>query len=364
MEPEKEMILRNIVVFSGAFITTQIVTKSIFYSIDKRTSREFIRVSQVPEFAREPEKKIDKRGIKKEESRTINEFIQTMNKNGFDLSNFYRNFKPFSLIYLPQAVGHYDWNKSHIFVDPENVRPSLLRALLDMSTTVVYDEFGDRTVARGFDRIVYTPREFGIRQKNRLGYGLNEGYKDVFLKRYFGVDEVYPKMSELATMLEMLAEKESLEKNFIKGNLAFLLTYPSNRMYERPTIVKNWILLMDDVFDGMYLDNYLRKPLLNVKYRQLLIELSKKILLRVNHIYGEQPLYRIIDATGNSWENSQLGDMLNTLRDILLRRKKISLLTGLKEEDLLEIEQYGEEHLFLMPEEKRIKLADQKGELK
>lgn len=360
MDPEKGMFLRNIVIC----FSTMAVAHCALNAIDRRMSRDSISISPIPNLLDVPKKKIDKRGINKEASRTINEFIQTMNENGFDLSNFYRNFKPNTLIYLPQTVGHYDWNKSHIFVDPENVRPSLLRALLDMSTTVVYDAFDDHTIAQGFDRTVYTPREFGIRQKNRLGYGLNEGYKDVFLKRYFGIDEVYPKMSELATMLEMLTKKESLEKNFIKGNLRFLMKYSYDEMSVMPFTVKNWILLMDDVFEGMYLDDFRRKPLLNIKYRQLLIELSKNVLSRADHIYRDQPLYKIIDDNGGSWEDSQLGDMLNTLREILLRRKRIPLLTGLKEEDLEEIERYSDEYLSIIPKEKRIKLTDQKGELK
>ncbi len=306
--------------------------------------RNYHQIEYVPEPNKTKKAKlIIKPGIKKEESKVINKFVEMMNHENIDLSHFYENLEDYPIEYALDTVGYYDALRKKLVVNPHDIRSTLTRGLLEMNATVIHEKF----VATGFERTQYKD-ENHTKVHYHMGYGLDEGYKDVLLNRFFGLDERFPRLAELAKMVEYLVGKERMQEQYFKGNLKGLSMRIDYHECSDPKTCIKWLIKMDDIYDAIYLDSPIKKPSLNSTYRALIIELSKYLVSKAQSIYLYTPaLYKT--------QGRELArEMLDEVSAIITRRRALPLLAGLKEKDIKEIEEYGHKLLVNLPEQYRL----------
>lgn len=323
--------------------------------INREDAREDAYIDYLPKKVKCAKVKIDRKGIKKEENLAINEFISTFDKEGLELSGFYKNINASKIIYSPKTEGYYDALEKNIVIDPNNIRSSLLRALLEMSATYTFSYLSTQTiVASGFERSVYD-KDYWPSRKYYIGYGLSQGYKDILLKRFFGIEGCYPLLSELATLIEDLVGTETMQRYFMTGDLANLRSNLYNSLLYRYRDGVACIVKMDDLYDAMYLDNPFKKIGIESTYRGLIVELSKRAISKVRELYYESwKVYQARDNSGAPSMGSPVETILEHVNTILENRKKCPLLLGIKPKDISEIAEYSHKEFINMPKKYHI----------
>lgn len=100
--------------------------------------------------------------------------------------------------------------------------------------------------------------------KSHIGMGLNEGYKDVLLERYFGVEPQFPALCGLAKLLEDLVGQGFMESQFFDGDL-----YKMVRAMKEMTCSENareWLMKFDTVYKALQ-GSYVSKAIAETIYR-------------------------------------------------------------------------------------------------
>lgn len=221
-------------------------------------------------------RKLDKSGIKKEASVVINEFVSTLEKEGINLDNLYRRFQPHSVQSNLKLAGQYQPSTGILYVDTENLRETLLRALLE--ETITFDD-EKKFVACGFERV-----NFDSKGKEKViewfGFGLNEAYKQIFMERYFGLPNQNTSLVTLAFMIENLVGREKMEKAFLTGD--FIEFLYSRRNVFSVNKFKKWVKKLDTIYDSLYMglsycfkNTSLLKQLGAASFRSLFVEIAK-----------------------------------------------------------------------------------------
>lgn len=324
--------------------------------INRMDSRENVYIDCVPNIDEHLKVKVNKTGMKKEVSKTVDEFSETMIKNEIDLSEFYRKINFTRIVYISNTEGFYDPLEGNLVVDPNRIRESLLRALLEMSATRTFQKTDSRTmVASGFERTVYD-KNYWPEQINHIGYGLSQGYKDILLARYFGLEGRYTRLSELATLIEDIIGKKLMVKSFMMGDLGSI----KSSLYGWQKPAKEAVLTlikMDNLYDAVYLDDPFRKIGISFTYRDLVIELSKLAIDQAKYYYNQgRTLYEMRDASQVPAKGSTIvEDILAHVNGILQTRKKQPLLLGLKPKDIKEIAEHSEKRFEYLPSKYHLK---------
>lgn len=223
----------------------------------------------------EPNQKIDKTGIKKEGRITINEFVRTFsNIEHIDTRRLNKNFKPYMIEMTDKDVPPYDRKRKKIRLSSTDTRASLLRALLDLSSMYEYadgETYGFESIGNAI-----------VGKDYWHGRGLNEGYKDVLLKRYFNVEPAYPELARLALFVEYIVGRVEMEKLFFKGELRLFYN-------KFPIRGKSFHLLLMD-FDRLfyYLDGNTYAGVFNAKksYNRIFSQLSKIVIDKARTMYN------------------------------------------------------------------------------
>ena len=229
---------------------------SVSYILHKN-ERPYYRMDTIPNFDAAPNykvpTKINKTGIKKEMSKIINEFVSTMKLAGFDVRAIYESLSKDSIeMRKGTDIGTYKRRENRLIVDPDDIRSTLLRGLLEMCVSKKYTDFE----ASGFERTTYDEEQTPI---HRFGYGLNEGYKDIILKRYFDVPYRYHELADLANLIELAIGKKKMETYFSRGDIQNW-DFALSREYRTTIDSTHWAMGEHTIFkmDRLYTKLYRR----------------------------------------------------------------------------------------------------------
>lgn len=222
-------------------------------------------------------RKLDKSGIKKEASVVINEFVSTLEKEGIALDNLYRRFQPHSVQPNLKLAGQYQPSTGILYVDTNNLRETLLRALLE--ETITFDD-EKKFIACGFERVNFHTSK-NEKMVEHFGYGLNEAYQQLFLERYFDLPIRDTSLVDLVRMFEELVGREKMEKAFFTGNL--IEFFYSRRIDFSVNKFKKWIKKLDTIYASLHLgmsywfskNTSLLKQLGVASFRSLFVEITK-----------------------------------------------------------------------------------------
>lgn len=294
----------------------------------ERTEQAIIGdIRRLPKVEPVKQDKLDKTGIKKEASEIIKEFVSTFKSEGIDLSNLYRNFRPYCIEEVSKSdhAGKYDLETHRLLVDPNNLRETLLRALLKEASASVYPGF----ITNGFERI-----NMGLDNRGReivvenLGVGLNVGYTEILLGRYFELPRRYDEVTEVVELIETIVGQKSMESLFFQGDLKRLV-YDSGVCSIN---FEDWIKKLDRVYYSLYGNKgKTAKKLGEASYRSLVIDVSRKLIYKAAIHYC---------ITHSAIETSQMIEDINFL--LFLRSKTSSKHYGLLESDIDAIKSYGD----------------------
>lgn len=277
-------------------------TKMILRHIIEILPKEIMRSKAVVK------QKTDKKGIKKDASKAINEFISTIKDLGYDVTSIYEKFHPDMIEETRgEDASTYDRRTNKLLIDPNDVRNSLLRALLDMYTSREYMTF----TVRGFERTVYAKKipYNTIESVSTFARGLNEGYKDVFLQRHFGVQPKYEDLANMVRLSEIILGQKEMEKMFVKGDTrAFSdnlwISYRKNiDSNHRWNIGERTIYMMDRLYSQIYQSGLLGTFLSTKRFSSFFTELAvfaMKTINEKNEMIRSELLQRYRSA--NAWE--------------------------------------------------------------
>lgn len=152
----------------------------------------------------------------------INYFERIMSEAGFDLSRLYTDFSSDKILYEKSVdAGSYDIDRNRLIVDSENLEATLFGALLDFILYRKEMNSGfdfSKIDVRGFERVGHI---YFSDDKIRVGKGLNDGYEDVILHRYFDIPYRYPEMANLARLFEMSIGRRLMEEIYNNMRLEF-----------------------------------------------------------------------------------------------------------------------------------------------
>lgn len=286
--------------------------------------------------------------IKEDFQSEIDEFIDTLwldGDSGFDENNFRINLNSCTLVVTPRKEQAYAYNRSKnvIEVDPEDKRVSVLQGLLEISSKFEWEEYGHGTIeAYGLERNAY------FKDETRLyGKGLNEGYKDILMFRYFNIPPRYPECSQLAGLLELLLGQKLMKRAYFNGDLGWL----NDEFFLKTG--KNLLPILRE-FDKLfyYSDGY--GGLLSAKkaYREIFVTLAKLIIddMQKNYsMYSEDPLTR------GEYESIHAKRALIGIRRILIgSRGKDFLDIRIPKRYEKEIKDYGDKVLCNLPTNYRV----------
>lgn len=196
------------------------------FALEKRKKYRLIRegnylyevIDRIPISSKIPgvKKKVNKTGIKMNESKIINRYIRTMENAGFDLSPLYNRFKNTRIDFRNAGLtGTYDLDGDRLLVDVDDVENSLIRALFDMTMTRVYPHF----VTRGFESVSTISDKNGKSEISHIGFGLYESYKELLLARFFEVPVQEKELCDLARLTEIAVGEERMKRLFEKGDI-------------------------------------------------------------------------------------------------------------------------------------------------
>ncbi len=220
---------------------------------------------------------LNKSGIKKEASIVISEFVTTLEGAGLDISNLYRRFQPHSIENNAKYGGNYDCREGKLYVNEDNLRETLLYALLE--ETITFDD-EKKFIACGFERVNFHTSK-NEKMVEHFGYGLNEAYQQLFLERYFDLPIRDTSLVDLVRMFEELVGREKMEKAFFTGNL--IEFFYSRRSDFSVNKFKKWIKKLDTIYASLHLgmsygfskNTSLLKQLGAASFRSLFVEMAK-----------------------------------------------------------------------------------------
>lgn len=186
------------------------------YSFDKGLSKDdvtFVKIESMPqEFVRDNRKYLETAGLKKEVVEVADEFVDVTSKLGVDLSNFYSNFNRYNIIVDDKRTSKWkvkiEPKDRELVVSSKNLRKDLLYGFLLLSSTSYVD---------GISAVGFTREKVG---DYTLGYGLNRGYINNFLKWNFLETDIESQvLANLAFSIENLVGTETMRNAFFNGAL-------------------------------------------------------------------------------------------------------------------------------------------------
>ena len=290
--------------------------------VKRKESEQYRKIDRIPATGKAygVRKKIDKKGIKKEESTVIKYFEQVMRKVGFDTSTFYRDFRSEALVFRKgKDIGSYDAHKGKLIIDPDDVSSTLYGALLDMVVTRDYSYFA----VRGFERWSYNHENAVV---THIGYGLQKGYKDVFLKRYFDVPYRYPELAELAKLIELRIGQKTMEKLFAKGDLRAII----NKETGNASVIAN----LDEMSTKLYERGIVGRAMVREQYSNLFIKLATEAMKKAREM-SNSAIRSDFDPVDRCWMYTIYEDEMEEAKRILEEIKSSAL--QYKKRELLEI---------------------------
>ncbi len=299
---EEEELMRHIAVFATSVVVYGVVSSVAVEKISravlkKDAAKEDLMLDKVPIVRGEKiQCVIPRTRLKKKVNKVINEFISVMKQNDFDLSCLYENFKTDCIVTTKgRSIGSYDIASKSLIVDGDDLRNTLLRALLDAATTKEYADwlYRDLTV-RGFERWSYEViRSEGHRKESaHTGYGLNAGYKDVLLNRLFGVPYRHEELADVCNLLEMVVGKRNMMSLFGKGDCTGVVEEVKTHAQAVGNPASNGmeyrsLLMMDSLYAGMYEQGLVGVELATKNYSSIVTWLAELVVRDANRRYKE-----------------------------------------------------------------------------
>lgn len=294
---------------------------------------------------------LNKNGVKKEASIIINEFLNMANSRGFDVDSLYENFGPCAITETKSKnIGSFDACKQKLIVDADDLRSTLLRALLDAASTRVFPFY----TYSGFDIKSYRPLNNERKEIRHFGFGLNEAYKDVLLKRYFGISYRYPKLADIARLLELHVGQKVMENAFFRGDLRAVLdtpespvlksdVIPKTKYYSFEKVVSNIVADLDTLYKPMYHEGLVQRSKSEKIYRRVLLKASKTVVFDVQ-------AKMMASSSSICTEYVRGTAMMQELNAVLERsHKEVIFEPGLQPKDLEELVEYADRRLHLSP---------------
>ncbi len=270
-----------ILTIAASYVLTEVVSITAdlveHVHLVKEEKAPFGTVFAVPPQSIVEKRKLNKNGIKKEASIVINEFVTTLEGAGLDISNLYRRFQPHSIENNAKYGGNYDCREGKLYVNEDNLRETLLYALLE--ETITFDD-EKKFIACGFERVNFHTSK-NEKMVEHFGYGLNEAYQQLFLERYFDLPIRDTSLVDLVRMFEELVGREKMEKAFFTGNLIeFFYSRWSDFSVKK---FKKWIKKLDTIYASLHLgmsywfskNTSLLKQLGASSFRSLFVEIAK-----------------------------------------------------------------------------------------
>lgn len=251
------------------------------YVLKNKESSSIVRIDRMVERPK-PDEKTSKMGIKRETNIAVKNFVSVFKNEGVPVDGIYENFRPFLVENKTKktpkkSVGHYDHRKGKIVVDPENFDETINRGLLELATTHERETF----TAYGFKR--QNKNDVGEVVES-FGTGLNEGYKEVILKRHFGIEIEHPDLFGLAVMIEMIVGSKNMETMFLNGDLRSLVDTLGPKGI-------SWIKKMDYMYDAIYSTNsIIVKQLSKKSSRSMYLDVSAASVTHVFRKFTDLPL--------------------------------------------------------------------------
>lgn len=351
-----EILILSVILASGTNILAQSVMLFWKHRLSLQRKNIFLEISEEPEVAREKIQKLNKSGIKKEESRIIKEFLGTLSKEDhINLGQMYANFHPFMIEFGRKRLPVYDIESGSLRIDETDKRNSLLRGLLELASTYKWND----EKASGFERIGRT--KYG--NKDFIyGRGLNEGYKEVLLERYFGIEPQYQELAELVSLLEYVIGKKKMEKLFFEGNLHIIYNCIASSCKYKDEEVYRFLRDLDIVYYYSEGETYAGVFTAKKAYNRLITDIAKPAIAKAKFYYNskfdEDHLHYGSDTL---WQNRfKTRCLLGFINSILKRRisqSKKERVLGLNatEKSALEIADHGNKMLQNLPIEYSIK---------
>lgn len=253
----------------GTVVLTGAIKTSVDYKLCKRSNAEYTRINRLPENVtmEAVSNRLNKCGIKKEASITINEFLKFLREKGFNTDYFFRNFKPNFLeekaFDSRGSQGRYDFANGKLIVNKNNFEESLQRSLIELASTCQFDTF----TAHGFERINY-----GINtdnEENRIGKGFNRVYTELLMSRYFEGETHFRELTDIMLLIEQIVGRDKMEKLYFRGDLGSLV----------PIIGDSCIRKFDYLFTVLYENkNIIIKKMSEELYRSLFVSVATQLI--------------------------------------------------------------------------------------
>lgn len=229
-------------------------------------------------------RKLDKTGIKKVESKCVNQFVKTIKESvpHFDLTYFYNNFKAYSINQQPSVLssgrpvhGYYNIFSKKIFINSDKLIDTIFHELFHEASSTI---LGDLAIC-GFQRTKYVSGTNKSKIEYSIGLGINEGYTSLLTERYFSRGNRTLSMVFTQTIENMLG-REFMEHAYSKGDLRAIVDEMS-KYISREEVIE--LLIKMDSFE--YYIRKAKSPILKVRtvqfYKEAVLALAKFILSKV-----------------------------------------------------------------------------------
>lgn len=313
------------------------------FALKKDASAKNISVDRLPESIKVTNK-IPKEGIKKDIAGYIKKFISTLSKEGhIDLSNLYRNLRPFGIVSDKDfdeevEAGSYDANKRLIVFDEDDKYSTVMMGLLECAST----RETETALASGFERTRYKVASDGSKAEDyHIGFGLNYGYKQILLNRYFDYSYEDDEIIEIVSLIEHLVGRDEMESMFFSGNLRDLIDKIGKRCYS-PNAGIECVKNIDYLYKVQMEESRIVTSLSEGTYRKLLCDISWALMHRIREIYL---------SSEDKDARLRALKMLNDLNYILSSREKVRYFKhGLHDDDYDKLKRHGDDIFEGLPE--------------
>lgn len=288
--------------FGGIIFTAYVLNSGLLDHIDliRKDKNIKLTIDELPESIEDVNRcksQIDFGGISDESKRCVLKFVSTIEENAnFDTTNFYRNFKPDSIIEYrcspkrSKLGGTYQLGETKrifkfrrkktgtIDIYTPKVQESLFHELFHEASSCSYEDVD----CVGFSRIKWTNKK-RKQYIYRIGIGLNEGYTQLLTERNFyneGVGISYITLVDIARMIEYIVGRDLMERLYSKGDLASLLKELS--IYSSYEEALTLIRKLDHLYSVLYeIEEKLPKRLAKRTFRDIILSVSKMYLAKL-----------------------------------------------------------------------------------
>jgi len=238
----------------------------------------------------------EKRFLEQQFSDSIIEFIDVIKQNipDTDLKIFYnnfnniktknKNFKISNLIFDKSTGAQWLPDENIICVSSDNYKSTINHELLHASTT--YIDPNTNTIFCGFQK--------NKSSNNQIGEGLNEGYTEYLIEKYFSVlYQAYTYEKSIAKSVELIVGEQKMQSLYFNANLKELIDIL--KQYSTAEKALDFITTLD------FLNNHLRDKNLTSYSKNIILNSLKSI----NHFLIQTYIKKVIMESPNGKTNSK-----------------------------------------------------------